>query len=139
MKKLLLLLLLYLLTTSFISAQKAWTANTKGLNPGDSIAAKLADVKTFDQPIKTTSGEYLGLAGTNYLMGSGLIVSGAALMLIDPKSDELLYTAYAMGGLGLIFTIMGHVDLIKAGKALDDEKKITLHPSSSGIGLALKF
>lgn len=139
MKRTTLLLLFCFVMSVMVSAQKTWTANTKDLKTGDSIAAKSSDVKPYQQYSRNTSGEYLNLAGTNYLMGSGLMVSGAALMLIKSKSDEFLYTGYAMGGLGLLFTIMGHVDLIKAGKALDEEKKITLHPSSSGIGLALKF
>lgn len=137
MKKLSILLLLCLLIAGTVSAQKFWTSETKNLNSGDSIA-KLSDVKPYQQYSKKTSGEYLNLAGTNYLMGSIMTVSGVTIMLID-KKKEMLYVGYAMGGLGLVFTIMGHVDLIKAGKALDEEKKITLHPSSSGIGLALRF
>jgi len=40
---------------------------------------------------------------------------------------------------GFVSTIIGHTKLIKAGKALKVNRGLSLQPSTSGLGLALKF
>jgi len=104
---------------------------------------KLAKSQKYTQK---SSGDYLRQAGTCYLIGTGLAVSGSLGSIItlnninnktDYKASLIVGSSLAVGG--FILSIIGHAKLIKAGKALDAERKITLVPSSSGLGLALKF
>ena len=90
-----------------------------------------------------TAGDYLQEAGTLQLFGVGLSLAGTAVILIDSKSKESNKTLVGVGIMsaisGFVCSIYAPVMIIKAGKALNEERKISLHPSSEGIGLALKF
>jgi len=114
----------------------------KDAKVGEPVSAKLITVQPFKK-YATTSGEYLSQAGTCYLFGVGLSLAGSAVAISDINNEDSDGTLLVVGGIiavgGLVFTIVGHTKLLQAGKALGEERKITLHPSSSGLGLALKF
>lgn len=105
-------------------------------------APKVKQVKplTYKNPsinYKKTA-QYLTAAGTNYLFGSGLVLAGSAAVVFTKGEDRFLY-----GGIlslsGLVVYFIGHSNLIKAGKSMNEDLALSLHPSSSGLGLALKF
>lgn len=139
MKKLLLIILLFPL---FTYAQQTFVFDTKDSKVGVPIQGKLTTV----QPTKKytlTSGEYLTQAGTCYLFGTGLSLLGSAIAFSNISTENSDNTRIIAGGAvavgGLIFTVIAHIKLIKAGNTLIEERKISFHPSSSGIGLAMKF
>jgi len=131
MKKLFFIILLCSFSV-LLQAQKNYLFELNG--------KKLAKSQKYAQK---SSGDYLRQAGTCYLVGIGVAITGSAISVIDMNSGEINNSAAIIGGTtavgGLVLTIIGHSKLIKAGKALDAERKITLVPSSSGLGLALKF
>lgn len=139
MRKMLLLILLFPL---FTFGQQTWIFDTKEASVGQPVQGKLSSV----QPRKKhmlTSGDYLSDAATYYLYGAGLSLAGAGVALSNINDENADNSRLIAGGVlvvgGLVSTIVGHAKLVKAGKLLNEERKITLHPSSSGIGLALKF
>ena len=141
MIRLFLLITLFFVVT-LVSAQETWTFDTKNAKVGEPIEGKL----TTEKPIPKytlTSGECLSDAGTFYLFGTGLALAGSAFALSNINDENADNSRLIAGGVmavgGLVATIIGHTKLVKAGKILDEERKITLQPSSSGIGLALKF
>jgi len=127
MKKIILLLSLCFVV-SVLSAQDIWKMNDQ-------------DQQNMKVKKALTPGKYLQQAGTCYLIGMGVTVIGSAATMasISDKNDANIYVGAATAAGGIILTIVGHTKLIKAGKALDEKRKITLHPSPNGIGLALKF
>lgn len=89
-----------------------------------------------------TTGNYLVQAGENYLWGVGLGIAGSVIISVgstNTDKKELVYGGAALALSGFVCTIIGHTKLIKAGKALNKNKSLSLHPSTSGLGLALKF
>ena len=145
MKKTILLMLLCFSMT-ILSAQETRTYDTKDSKVGEAIKGRPVVIKSSSPGIAifaNTSGDYLVEAGRLQLFGVGLSVAGAALMLIDSKNEEsnndLVTFGIISGASGFLCSIVGHVMVIKAGKALNKEKKISFHPSSEGIGLAMKF
>jgi len=89
-----------------------------------------------------TAGEYLASAGKNYISGVGLAFGAGIVGYIGATNEDLealMIVSAGMAITGFVCTIIGHTKLIKAGKKLDENKKISFHPSSSGIGLAMKF
>jgi len=141
MKKIVLLLSFCFFIT-FLSAQQTWMFDTKDAKVGESIQGKLTTEKPYKK-YTLTSGEYLHQAGVCYLAGTSLSIIGSVFIATNNGDYTLdnpkLSKGIAIAAGGLILTIVGHTKLIQAGKALDEERKITFHPSSSGIGLALKF
>lgn len=85
-------------------------------------------------------GIYLQKAGKRYLTGSAMAVAGSIVTGIGAYDDsnELVIIGGITALTGAIIYITGHIQLIKAGKALNSEA-ITLSPSSEGIGLAINF
>jgi len=77
-------------------------------------------------------------AGTAYLIGSGLTLAGSAVVIFMKGDDRFVY-----GGVlslsGLVAYFIGHSNLIKAGKSMNEDRTLSLQPSSYGLGLALKF
>lgn len=134
MKKLF-FLITFLFNVQFIFAQVLVSSEPKeGKN--ESV------ISPTDQKLYFTSGEYLQHAGTFYKAGLGFILFGSGYSYYCSTKDNYLSETIfggiiAMGGVACLF--IGSQKLVKAGIALDLERKITLHPSSSGIGIALKF
>lgn len=118
--------------------------NENAVNSANSVtqAPKAKQVKplTYKNPsvnYKETA-KYLTDAGTDYLVGSGLALAGSAVVVFMKGEDRFVY-----GGLlslsGLVAYFIGHTNIIKAGKSMNEDRTLSLHPSSTGIGLALKF
>ena len=87
-----------------------------------------------------TAGDYLIKAGQSYQTGVVLTIAGAggAVAAAASDSDEIAVAGGAVALVGFIYTIIGHSQLIKAGKKLNN-KGMALKPSSAGVGLALVF
>lgn len=140
------LLILFIAIVSNLTAQNTWTFDLKNAKVGESVTGtptQNTNPGKQQRPIeyRVTSGQYLHQAGTLYLYGSGLAVAGAGIIAFGSKNNStetyIVGSAVALGG--IICTIVGHSKILKAGIALDEERKISLHPASYGLGLALKF
>lgn len=136
------LLMLFCFSMTILSAQETRTFDTKNSEQGKAIGGRLVKNEIITG-YYSTSGDYLVDAGSLQLFGAGLIVGGAALVLIDRKFKESNETLVGVGIIsvvsGFVCSIYAPIMIIKAGKALNEEREISLHPSSEGIGLALKF
>lgn len=120
-------------------------ANNK-IHPNTTLLPKVAPLtKTPIQskvPFDSKSaGDYLIQAGNNYLLGVGLGIGGGVATIVGSSNSEeaLVYIGAGMALTGFVCTIIGHTELIKAGKALKENRSLSLHPSTSGLGLALRF
>lgn len=120
----------------------------KIVKTGDSVPDKIVDeskivrIQAY-QKHYLPAGEYLQQAGNCYLGGVGLTIIGSGFSVYEstktyPDNNKVI-SGGIIAAVGLVCTVVGHLKLIKAGVALDEERKISLQPSSSGIGLALKF
>lgn len=110
------------------------TDSTKGI---DQIS------KSMDYSFTSNSaGDYLTQAGNNYLLGVGLGIAGGAagyLGTTNTNYEFLVFVGAGMALSGFVCTIIGHTKLIKAGKMMNQNKRLSFHPASSGVGLALNF
>jgi hypothetical protein len=89
------------------------------------------------------TGLYLGIGG-------GIVVSTATFVFPikdgywgwdkNKTAREIAtYTGIAMGIVGIVETVIGATQIGKAGIALDNERKIFMSPSKSGVGIEIKF
>lgn len=92
------------------------------------------------QGINFTAGDYLKRAGNRYLTGLTLAFGGGIVTGIGIGSES--ETAFIAGGLislsGVIISITGHFQLIKAGNKMNSEA-VTISSASDGIGFAINF
>ena len=90
-----------------------------------------------------SAGDALRDAGTLKLFGVGMALVGTGVVLSGRENGSYkrnkVIGGAIFGGIGLLSSILGNVSLIKAGSLLNEQRKISLHPSSEGIGLALRF
>ena len=103
-----------------------------------------SNMRYYSKTIETSerAGDYLEQAGNNYLAGVGLGIAGGGLAYLgttNPDDEFLVYVGAGLALSGFVCTLIGHTKLIKAGKALNQNKNLSFHPSTSGLGLALKF
>lgn len=131
------LLLLALFIIPVICSAQEKTKERKHIDPvyGDS---KESLFQKNNAPLN--SGFYLERAGKRYLTGVGLSVGGAAVSVLSVNEGYygLATAGVAISIAGVITTIFGHTDILKAGKLLKQEK-ITFSPASEGVGLAINF
>ena len=87
-----------------------------------------------------TSGDYLQRAGRRSYIGLGVSMGGAVItgFGLAQYQESLVYVGSGVSLIGLIISLTGPAQLIKAGKALNEEA-ITLTPSSQGLGLTINF
>ncbi len=103
----------------------------------------LPETDTFPEVINNlTAGDHLSRAGTNYLVGTGMMVAGTASSIVFaievPEKPKLQYISLGVSIVGAIITVAGHIQLIEAGKKLNSDA-VTLSAASEGIGLAINF
>jgi hypothetical protein len=88
-------------------------------------------------------GDFLKSAGSLYLAGEILAVIGtgitfAAISDFENVNSEMLVAGSLATLAGGVCVIVGHVQLLKAGKALNNAS-LSLGATSSGVGLTFKF
>ena len=73
--------------------------------------------------------------------GTGLEVAGGVVAVLGSSNstDQLMIVGGAMSLAGFIITIIGHTDLVNAGRMMKQEKKLRIVSTKDGIGLAYKF
>ena len=97
--------------------------------------------------VEINSTYYFKQASKNMLIGLGLgagagLVSASALLIKSQDKDFIQFRSIlsiGMGIAGFINFIVGVNQIGKAGICLDEERKISLTTSKSGIGIAINF
>lgn len=131
------LLLLFIATIVVIScfAQDQWK-----LDPND--------YKNRGETKNLSAGDYLRQSGNCHLIGTGLVITGTVIAFKDIRDNDFTLknednTRVIVGGVcivgGFILNVVGYSKLIQAGKKMNEQKKVSFYPSSSGIGIAMRF
>lgn len=109
------------------------------------VPAKAADksYQPYDQSLSgtnLTTGDYLKRAGTRYLTGLTLAFGGGIVMGVgmSEESEAAIIAGGLMSLTGVIISITGHFQLIKAGNRMNSDA-VTISSASNGIGLAINF
>lgn len=87
----------------------------------------------------TLAGDYLIKAGNRYLSGIGLTLAGGIVTTLGAQNDndELIVIGGITALSGAVLSLTGHFQLIKAGKAFNED--ITLSLANEGLGFCLNF
>jgi hypothetical protein len=103
------------------------------------------NVVIYEFKVNRDAGDYLMQTGNEYLLGTalslggGLVITGSSFF--DNSTFRTLGIATGSASMlaGICLFIDGHSKLKKAGKILHDQKKLSLQPSSTGIGICMRF
>lgn len=134
--------------SSFAQKQSQTSLMGKKIGYIETERDKKDDTQTKSQELNLTSGDYLQLAGNDFIKSGCFILSGSALGVGGSfiKGDAK-WAFIGLGGVAGIFSLYygfhGAVQLGKAGQKLKQEQKanglVYVKPANSGIGINIAF